>query len=73
MWHAMQVIAGAIEWINDPDMIAFTFRPVLLSEDRVIRVIALDFTYNLLFAGFVNFGDIVMPGLACNGNTRNFV
>ena len=38
----------------------------------MIRVITLDFTYNLRFAGLVNFSNIVMSCLLGHGNTGHF-
>jgi hypothetical protein len=61
MGHAVQVIAGTVKRINDPDEFTLALFAAFLSQECVIRVIALNFTYNLLFAGPVYLSDIVMP------------
>ena len=73
MGYAMQVITGAIERVDDPDMITVTFGATFLSEDCMIRVISFDFTYNLQFTGFVDFRDIIMPCLLGHGDAGNVV
>ena len=64
----MQVLAGAIEWVDNPYMLVIADRPAFFAKKCVLRVKAFNFPYNFCFAGFVYFTDVIMAGFAFNGN-----
>jgi hypothetical protein len=64
---AMQVVAGTIQRIDDPDNIPFTGGSTFFAQKGVVREVALNFPYNLGLAHAVNFCDIVMSGFTQYG------
>lgn len=64
----MQVVAGAVQGIDDPDAVVVPGFATFFTQKGMIGVIALNFPYNFRFTGTVHFADVIMPGLAFNGN-----
>lgn len=64
----MQIVAGPVQGIDDPNNIPFAGSSTFLAQKGMIREEALNFPYNLGLTHAVNFGDIVMPGFAENGD-----
>ena len=68
MRQPVQVIAGAVQRVDDPDVFVISGFTAFFAQKSVIRVITLNFPYNFRFASLVHFTDVVVTGLALERN-----
>ena len=64
----MQIVAGAVKRIDDPDTVVIAGFAAFLAQKSVIGVKTFNFPYNFCFAGAVYFANVVVPVFAFNGN-----
>jgi len=68
--HAVQVVAGAVQRINHPQVLARALQAALFAEEGVVGMVAPDFPYNGCLAGPVHLAHVVVPGLAGHRDAR---
>jgi hypothetical protein len=73
MRNAVQEVAGAVQWVNDPQRIAVAGRPRFLAQKGMIGVETPDFPYNLGFTGPVHLADVVVAGFALHRDRAHVV